>query len=85
MQGRLGDHDRPLGMAPPRLRHDPHHRTLVVIRRLHHGEHEMRPPLRKGEVLARVVTRLAEPARIEEADPGCIGGEIEDARGARAL
>ena len=78
VQRRLGDHDRPLGMAPPRLRHDLHHRTLVVIHRLHHGEHEVRLPLGEGEVLAH--RSSARRARACRADHRCIGGEVEDAR-----
>ncbi len=71
----------PLGMPFARSLQGLQNRALLRVERLDDGDDQMRLRLVKGDVLRRVVTFFAKPARIEEADDGRFGGEVEDRGG----
>ena len=86
MERRLCHNDRPPRMSATHCGDSLDHRVLLVIHRAHHDQYQMRLRFRDGEILGRVIARLAETPRIEKAYDRRLARKIEDAcrLGARA-
>jgi len=84
MQRSLRNHQRPIRVPFFDLADDPQQRALLEVESLDHGKQQVRATPPKGDVLAWIVGRLAEPARVEEADDRRLARKIEDARRSRA-
>ena len=80
----LRHHDRPVRVRPARRGDDVEHHLLLVVHGLHDRQDQLGAALAEGDVLHRVVGRLAEPAGVQEADDRRVLRKVEHAGHLRA-
>ncbi len=78
MQGRLSDHYGPVTVTPADMNKGLEHGVLLVIKGFQNHDEQMRVTFCKGQVLTRVIGRLAQSSRVEKADKWRFNRKVVD-------